>query len=99
MKNMITITVINDFSKKPYGRYESDGGSDCGYLFRKNKLVPALKKHEKVHVVLTGYNRYGRSFIDEAFERTIANLSNPTPLPVQYGRPYLNACIKPLSIA
>lgn len=67
MKNMITITVINDFSKKPYGRYESDGGNDCGYLFRKNKLVPALKKHEKVHVVLTGYNRYGRSFIDEAF--------------------------------
>jgi hypothetical protein len=67
MKNIKIINIINDFSKKPYGRYESDGGDDCGFLFRKKKLVPYLKEYSKVHVILTGYNRYGRSFIDEAF--------------------------------
>lgn len=60
------ISVINDFSKKPYGRYPSDGTSN-GEKFRKVHLVPALNVYDKVIVDLTGYNRYGRSFIDEAF--------------------------------
>ena len=29
--------------------------------------LQALSKYEKVTVDLTGYNRYGRSFIDESF--------------------------------
>ncbi|MFQ2015575.1 MULTISPECIES: STAS-like domain-containing protein [Aeromonas] len=60
------INIVRDFSKSPYGRYPSDGEWN-GEFFRKNLLVPALKNYEKVVVDLTGYNRYGRSFIDEAF--------------------------------
>ena len=60
------IVVVRDFSKKPYGRYPDDGDG-CGVYFRTKKLVPALLEHERVHVVLDGYNRYGRSFLDEAF--------------------------------
>lgn len=63
---MFTINVVKDFNKRPYGRYPDDG-EGCGELFRKNKLAPALREHDQVHVVLDGYNRYGRSFLDEAF--------------------------------
>lgn len=62
---MFTINVVKDFSKKPYGRYPNEG--DCGQDFRQKLLVPALNAHQHVHVVLDGYNRYGRSFLDEAF--------------------------------
>ncbi|HHQ4895810.1 TPA: STAS-like domain-containing protein [Aeromonas veronii] len=62
-----TITIINDFSKKPFGRYPKDGGDNCGEKFRHDCLLPALQNYHLVHVILTGYNRYGRSFIDEAF--------------------------------
>lgn len=64
--NTYEINVVKDFNKKPYGRYPEDGDG-CGVFFRKKKLVPALKEHERVHVTLDGYNRYGRSFLDEAF--------------------------------
>ncbi len=60
------INVIKDFNKKPYGRYPSDGDGN-GQKFREEHLVPALKRFDLVEVDLTGYNRYGRSFIDEAF--------------------------------
>ncbi|MBI6504216.1 STAS-like domain-containing protein [Proteus mirabilis] len=60
------IKIVNDFSKKPYGRYESDGDGN-GERFRKTILAPALRKYDHVTVDLTGYNRYGRSFIDESF--------------------------------
>lgn len=60
------INVVKDFNKKPYGRYPEDGDG-CGVNFRRQKLVPALKSHDQVHVTLDGYNRYGRSFLDEAF--------------------------------
>ncbi|MDI3399624.1 STAS-like domain-containing protein [Pseudomonas sp. V88_4] len=62
---MFTINVVKDFSKKPYGRYPNEG--DCGQTFRQEKLAPALREYDKVHVILDGYNRYGRSFLDEAF--------------------------------
>ncbi|EJD6474801.1 STAS-like domain-containing protein [Providencia rettgeri] len=61
-----TITIVNDFSKKPYGRYEIDGDGN-GERFRKKLLAPALREFDHVIVDLTGYNRYGRSFIDESF--------------------------------
>jgi hypothetical protein len=64
--NEKTINVVKDFSKKPYGRYLADGDG-CGELFRVNLLAPALREYDQVHVVLDGYNRYGRSFLDEAF--------------------------------
>ena len=59
------INVIKDFNSKPYGRYPDDGAG-CGENFRKY-LAGFLKEYDLVHVELTGYNRYGRSFIDEAF--------------------------------
>ncbi|HHB1425709.1 TPA: STAS-like domain-containing protein [Serratia odorifera] len=64
--NTIKINIIKEFNKKPYGRYPSDGDGN-GEKFRKQFLVPALRNFDKVIVDLTGYNRYGRSFIDEAF--------------------------------
>jgi len=67
--NTHTIYVIKDFHKRPYGRDEGDapGYEGTGLKFRKNLLVPALNTYPKVHVVLDGYNRYGPSFLDEAF--------------------------------
>ncbi|MFP3447640.1 STAS-like domain-containing protein [Pseudomonas sp. SIMBA_067] len=61
-----TIDVVKQFSKKPYGRYPEDG-EGCGEAFRKIWLAPKLREFDHVHVVLDGYNRYGRSFLDEAF--------------------------------
>lgn len=60
------INVVKDFNRKPYGRYPDDG-EGCGEFFRTRLLAPALRNHQAVHVVLDGYNRYGRSFLDEAF--------------------------------
>lgn len=61
-----TINVVKDFNKKPYGRYPDDG-EGCGQFFRERLLAPRLREYDHVHVVLDGYNRYGRSFLDEAF--------------------------------
>lgn len=60
------ITIVEDFSKHPYGRYATDGNAS-GEKFRRELLAPKLRQYEKVHVNLDGYNRYGRSFLDEAF--------------------------------
>lgn len=72
-KNTMTtkeILLVKDFNEKPYGRYRTDP-PDCrltsGETFRQEHLAPALKKFDKVIVDLSGYNRYGRSFLDEAF--------------------------------
>lgn len=71
MSSKKTIVIIDEFSKKPYGRYTRElqpGEEDTtGERFRKDFLAPALRKYDHVHVDLTGYNRYGPSFIDEAF--------------------------------
>lgn len=64
------IKVIKDFNESPYGRYKTDGPGcelTSGETFRQDYLAPALRAFDKVHVDLTGYNRYGRSFLDEAF--------------------------------
>lgn len=62
-----TIHLVTDFSNSPYGRESDLDGSASGENFRKEILAPALERHGKVHVILDGYNRYGRSFLDEAF--------------------------------
>jgi hypothetical protein len=61
------IDLVKDFHPNPYGRYSELDGMGAGDLFRKNVLAPALRRFDKVHVNLDGYNRYGRSFLDEAF--------------------------------
>jgi hypothetical protein len=68
--NKKIINVVKDFHKEPYGRLPSDSaGCDltCGETFRKSILAPAIREYDRVVVDLTGYNRYGRSFLDEAF--------------------------------
>lgn len=72
-----TINIVKDFSPSPYGRYSrevSAGEEDTtGERFRTEFLIPALHAHDKVIVDLTGYNRYARSFIDEAFGGLISS--------------------------
>jgi len=68
--NTHTIKVVKDFNPQPYGRYNDDAPGceeTSGQAFREKVLVPALRKYDHVVVDLTGYNRYGRSFLDEAF--------------------------------
>ncbi|MGM0769960.1 MAG: STAS-like domain-containing protein [Pseudomonadota bacterium] len=62
-----TIKVTEQFSKSPFGRYHPTDGPNSGQRFRDEFLAPALKEGEPVVVDLSGYNRYGPSFIDEAF--------------------------------
>jgi hypothetical protein len=61
---------VDEFHPSPKGRYKDDApGCDktSGEVFRNSILIEALESHDKVIVDLTGYNRYGRSFLDEAF--------------------------------
>ncbi|URJ85780.1 STAS-like domain-containing protein [Pasteurella multocida] len=72
---MNKIVVVDDFSKTPYGRSPAKvlphEAEHTGEVFRQNILSPrlrvALEQDANLIVELTGYNRYGRSFIDEAF--------------------------------
>ncbi|CAA0333028.1 conserved hypothetical protein [Alteromonas infernus] len=64
------LSLVREFGSRPYGRYPQDGEL-CGENFRKQLLAPRLRKaigeNEVLYVDLDGYNRYGRSFLDEAF--------------------------------
>lgn len=64
------LVIVEEFSPRPYGRYPSDGDY-CGEIFRKELLAPRLRRCVQqgnvLEVILDGYNRYGRSFLDEAF--------------------------------
>ncbi|MBF0341152.1 MAG: STAS-like domain-containing protein [Magnetococcales bacterium] len=64
--NIKEISVANDFSATPAGRYASDG-PESGEIFRDNILYPALTQYEKVIVDLDGTEGYGSSFLEEAF--------------------------------
>ncbi|EGR0546434.1 STAS-like domain-containing protein [Vibrio cholerae] len=69
MTSVKTILVTTDFHPSPKGRYATDAPGcekSSGEVFRK-MLVKALNENDRVIVDLTGYNRYGRSFLDEAF--------------------------------
>ena len=61
-----TISVANDFSPSPAGRFVDDGPFP-GALFRENFLLPAMKSDEQVRVDLTGTELPGSSFLEEAF--------------------------------
>jgi hypothetical protein len=70
MTSIKTILVTSDFHPKPKGRYKGDAPGcelTAGEVFREKILVNALNTYDRVIVDLTGYNRYGRSFLDEAF--------------------------------
>ncbi|EJL6748772.1 STAS-like domain-containing protein [Vibrio alginolyticus] len=70
MNSIRTIKVTEEFHPRPKGRYVKDAPGcelTAGEVFRKKFLVDALNNYDSVVVDLTGYNRYGRSFLDEAF--------------------------------
>jgi hypothetical protein len=62
----MTISIANDFSDCPAGRFKTDGPFS-GERFREEWLIPALKKAEEVEVNLDGALGYGSSFLEEAF--------------------------------
>lgn len=63
---MIQINVAEQFSKRPIGRYLSDGNSS-GEAFRLKFLLPALEGTSPVVVNLDGVAGYPSSFLEEAF--------------------------------
>ncbi|ENQ5029394.1 STAS-like domain-containing protein [Vibrio cholerae] len=70
MNSTKTIKVTEEFHQRPKGRYATDAPGcelTAGEVFRKKYLVKALREYDTVIVDLSGYNRYGRSFLDEAF--------------------------------
>ena len=60
------INMAEDFSRFPAGRFISDG-EFSGEKFRKDFLVPNLRKDEVLEIDLTGLGGVGSSFWDEAF--------------------------------
>ncbi|MDA0420645.1 STAS-like domain-containing protein [Vibrio alginolyticus] len=69
---MKTIVVVEEFYPRPKWRYRSEGDGS-GEAFREELLAPALRDNNEVKVDLTGYNRYGPSFVSEAFGGLIRN--------------------------
>ena len=63
---MKTITIADDFSKFPAGRFREDGEAS-GAAFRDDLLAAALQDAEKVEVVFDGVAGFGSSFLEEAF--------------------------------
>lgn len=64
-----TINVANDFYPRPAGRYDTDGKNN-GTRFRKENLVPNLKKisiEDHLIVDFHGVTMAGSSFLEEAF--------------------------------
>jgi hypothetical protein len=61
-----TISVAEDFSKFPAGRFRSDG-PHSGQAFKDELLLPALRRTGHVRVLLDGTMGYGSSFLEEAF--------------------------------
>lgn len=63
-----TISIANDFSRFPAGRFRDDGEAS-GSAFREDMLAPALrdKTFDKVVVDFDGVAGFGSSFLEEAF--------------------------------
>lgn len=62
----IEISIAEDFSEYPAGRYEADG-QFSGESFREKHLVPHLKEGKSVEVNIDGVAGLGSSFLEEAF--------------------------------
>jgi len=65
MSNM-TISIRNNFSENPSGRYRTDG-PNSGERFRDECLLPALNGNDSVSVDLDSVFGFGSSFLEEAF--------------------------------
>jgi hypothetical protein len=58
------LRIADDFSETPFGRYKDDG-PESGELFRDNYLIPALKTHSRVRLILDGVEGLPSSFWEE----------------------------------
>lgn len=65
-KTTTVISIAEDFSRFPSGRYLADG-EFTGEKFRQEILVPALNNNGVVQVVFDGIAGAGSSFLEEAF--------------------------------
>lgn len=63
---MSLISIANDFSSTPGGRFRTDGPFS-GEQFREDVLIPALGSAPSITVELDGTRGYPSSFLDEAF--------------------------------
>lgn len=67
---MSTLSIANEFSKYPAGRYPSDG-PNSGERFREEFLMPqllsALRLGEQVEIVFDGIAGLPSSFLEESF--------------------------------
>jgi hypothetical protein len=65
-----SITIANDFSDKPGGRWR-DLGPNSGEEFYETLLLPkfdeAVQAHEHLYVYLDGAKSYPNSFLDQSF--------------------------------
>lgn len=66
MASKLTIDVGREFSSYPGGRYAKNGPYS-GQEFRDRLLLPALRAHDVVTVVLGNAEGYSGSFLEEAF--------------------------------
>ena len=73
---MSKVSVANDFSRFPSGRYKRNGNTS-GEGFRQRYLESALQRGESVVVELDGTIGYGSSFLEEAFGGVIRSLNLP----------------------
>ena len=73
---MLKVSVANDFSRFPSGRYKRNGNTS-GEGFRQRYLESALQRGESVVVELDGTIGYGSSFLEEAFGGVIRSLNLP----------------------
>lgn len=63
-EDYIKVVLKDDFDQEPIG-------VAAGIIFREDYLVPLLRAEHKVGVDLTGYNRYGITFLKSAFQDLI----------------------------
>ena len=79
------ISIANDYTKSPGGRYISDGAYS-GEDFRERILLPAFKtcqeNGEQLTVNLDGGYGYGSSFLKEAFGGLARITKNPKILDI-----------------
>ncbi|WP_405118443.1 STAS-like domain-containing protein [Pseudomonas leptonychotis] len=73
----IKISVIKDFHPRPYGRTIDPDGAGSGESFKifLEEKIKRLQDDEFLTIDLSGFNRYDRSFIDEAFGGLIRSKS------------------------
>ena len=70
--NKVTISIADNFSAYPAGRYPEDGEYNAT-AFRKEWLVPALADDARVEVTFDDVAGLAASFLDEAFGGLVRN--------------------------